>query len=612
MVDYKGIEYAIWLEEKHFSEFGGVMSVNYKSYEFRVYEHISQLDKLLHEGEKVEELRQWQSDVEKLRRDFETKHFRVAVVGEFNRGKTTFVNALLGREILPADYLPTTAAISRITYGDTPGACIIMKDGQRKSVPIEELAEHVTKLSVSSAENAARIQEAVVEYPSLFCRNGVDLIDTPGMNDEDDLNQVTISRLEGIDLAIVAVDATLPFSMTECAFTVQLLESPQVCQIVIVVTKIDMIRERERQKLMDFMMNRIREDVRERLLRGHSEDSAILRKYHNIFDSPHVFAVSGVEALEALSCNDMELFEKSGFRLLNDRLPQIIMSSQNSSVILGTERELNRMIQKYRGWLLQRPAEGQLNEMKTAFAQTGYGMAAEAFEWSEDYDKEFLPDTKKWFQELRKEYIGALGEMKVLSYEELRRVFLPVTQRLFRQVNHRIHEAEQAYLARYWENRLRPLGTELCRKLNELLQPFSEIYRTAISELEGLPDYFMLQEVDSEIQHFYWIHSPIPDGRTLGSDWNVMGYVDPVIQKSLSDYRDRRQEQVAQLIVQSKRRLNDQIQKIVRDVFARTADYVGRLQNGEEEKRVSSLLDRLEQLDKDGRELQEKFLAEAE
>ena len=203
------------------------MSINYKSYEFRVYKHISQLDELLREIENADELKKWQTEVTKLRQSFEAKRFRVAVVGEFNRGKTTFVNALLGREILPADYLPTTAAINRITYSDQPSACVIMKNGDRKPVLIEELAEYVTKFSTASAENAAQIQEAVLEYPSLFCRNGVDLIDTPGMNDEDDMNQVTISRLEDIDLAIVAVDASMPFSMTECAFTAQLLESPQ-------------------------------------------------------------------------------------------------------------------------------------------------------------------------------------------------------------------------------------------------------------------------------------------------------------------------------------------------------------------------------------------------
>lgn len=585
------------------------MSVNFKSYEFRVYEHISQLDKLLHEGGNTEELRRWQSEVAKLREDFETKHFRVAVVGEFNRGKTTFVNALLGKEILPADYLPTTAAINRITYSDSPSAYIIMKDGQRKPVWIEELAEYVTKLSAASMEKASQIQEAVLEYPSLFCRNGVDLIDTPGMNDEDDMNQVTISRLEGIDLAIVAVDASMPFSMTECAFTVQLLESPQICQIIIVVTKIDMIRERERQKLIDFMVERIKEDVKARLLQVHAGDSEIMKKYHAIFDNPCVFAVSGVEALEALSCNNMELFEKSGFRQLNDRLPQIIMSSQNSNVILSAERELNRLICRYREWLQQYPVEQQLNEMKASFAQISYETAANAFSWTDDQMSCFLIEVKTWLPVLRKEFAKALGEMKELSYEELKRVILPVIKQLFQQVNTGLHEAESEYLDLYWKRDLEPLCHDLCRKQKELLQPFPEIYQAVAPDLDGLPEYFMLKEKDTEIQNFYWIHTPMPDRDKLGTDWNVMGYINPVIQEALTDYRNRRQDQIMRLIELSRQRLDDQIQKIVREVFARTADYIESWSG--EKGTVHSLLERLEQLEKDIRELKEKFLTEA-
>lgn len=583
------------------------MSVNYKSYEFRVYEHISQLDKLLHEMGSANKLKQLQSEVVELRRDFESKHFRVAVVGEFNRGKTTFVNALLGKEILPADYLPTTAAINRITYSDNPSAYIIMKNGQKKSVPIEELAEYVTKLSAAATENASQIQEAVLEYPSLFCRNGVDLIDTPGMNDEDNMNQVTISRLEGIDLAIVAVDSSIPFSMTECAFTVQLLESEQVCQIIIVATKIDMIRERERQKLIDYMVDRIREDVKTRLSQTYDEDSEIMQKYHAIFDNPCVFAVSGMEALEALSRNNMELFEKSGFRQLNDKLPQIIMSSQNSSVILSAERELDKLICKYREWLdNQHSEEQQLNNMKASFAQTSYETAAKAFAMPETAS--FLPDEEEMFLDIRKKFLLALGEMKVLTYEELRRVFLPVTKELFQNVNIQCHAAERDYLEHYKENILKPLGDELYQKLESLLQPFPEMYQIIAPELAALPEYMVLKETEG-VQDFYWLHSPMPDMKALGTEWNVMAYVDPVIREALADYKNRRWKQTAQQFGQAKQQLDDWIQTLVRGVYDKTAKYIEQQQKNKE--KVPLLLERLQQLEKDSLELRDRFLAEA-
>ena len=585
------------------------MSVNFKSYEFQVYEHISRLDKLLHERGGTDGLKQLQSEVIKLRHNFESKRFRVAVVGEFNRGKTTFVNALLGKELLPADYLPTTAAINRITYSDNPNAYIIMKNGQKKSVMIEELAEYVTKLSAAATENASQIQEAVIEYPSLFCRNGVDLIDTPGMNDEDDMNQVTVSRLEGIDLAIVAVDATMPFSMTECAFTVQLLESPQVCQIIIVATKIDMIRERERQKLIDYMVDRIREDVKMRLSQTYAEDSGIMQKYHAIFDKPCVFAVSGVEALEALSCNNMELFEKSGFRQLNDKLPQIIMSSQNSSVILSAERELDKLIHKYREWIgKQQSTEQQLHEMKASFAQVSYETTAKVFILPESEASRFLPDEEEMFLDIRKKFIRALGEMKALSYEELKGHFIPVIKEQFKEINTRCHAAECAYLEHYQKEILEPLGNGLRQNLDELLHPFPEIYRVMEPEFAALPRYFMLEEAE-EIQDFYWLNSPLPDMRALGTEWNVMAYVDPVIREALADYKKRRWQQIIQMFRQAKERLDNWIQELVREVYNQTTGCIEQIHKNKEKEQF--LLGRLQQLERDSQELRERFAAEA-
>ena len=588
------------------------MSVNYKSYEYRVYEHISQLDKLLYEGDCPEELKQYRCEVERLRRDFETKHFRVAVVGEFNRGKTTFVNALLGKELLPAEYLPTTAAINRITYSDSPNAYVIMKNGQKKPVPMEELAEYVTKLSAASSENAAQVQEAVLEYPSLFCRNGVDLIDTPGMNDEDDMNQRTISRLESIDLAIVAVDASMPFSMTECAFTVQLLESPQVCQIIIVVTKIDMIRERERQKLIDFMVDRVREDVKARLGKTYAENSEVMCKYHAMFDRPLVFAVSGVEALEALACNDMELFEKSGFRKLNDRLPQIIMISQNSNVILNTERELKELIRKYREWIQRpRPTEQALNELKASFGQIVFEAASGVFILPQTETEPYMPDQESLFLEIRKKFIQALGEMKVLTYEELKRVFLPVTIEMFRQVNTQCKEKVSSYLEAYQEKELTPLRQNLNLRLSKLLEPYPELQQAVSLEMDELQACFGWRETDAAIQDFYWIHSLMPEMGRLGEEWNVMGYVDPVIQEALEDYKNRCRNQIVQLYGQSKQRLTDQIRKLVGALASQTGDYIERLNSDAEKEKMSLLLDRLGQLERDGEKLKEKFLAES-
>ena len=104
--------------------------------------------------------------LEESRKKLESRNFSVGILGEFKRGKSSFINALLGREILPVDALPTTATLNRITYGALPRAYLRYKDEKVEEVEIGELSRYVTKLTQESEDAASRIEEAVVEYPS--------------------------------------------------------------------------------------------------------------------------------------------------------------------------------------------------------------------------------------------------------------------------------------------------------------------------------------------------------------------------------------------------------------------------------------------------------------
>src|ERR1044072_883527 len=101
------------------------------------------------------EMRSADELLDKIIKDIEEHCFRVAVVGEFRRGKSTFINALLGRAVLPSDILPTTATLNRVTYGDHPHVLIRFRkqDGQAartEEVPLHELTNYVTKITPTS------------------------------------------------------------------------------------------------------------------------------------------------------------------------------------------------------------------------------------------------------------------------------------------------------------------------------------------------------------------------------------------------------------------------------------------------------------------------------
>jgi len=191
------------------------------------------------------ELHEVVEHVDTLLLQHEHLNFNVAVVGEFKRGKSTLINALLRRQVLPANVLPCSATLNRITYGIHPLVEIHYRerDGQPGSVEqitIEQLAEYVTKLTPESERRAADIEEAIVQYPLELCKNGVDIIDTPGLNDEDNMTAITSSVLQRTDAAIFVILSTSPFSETEKEFLNNML-TEDLAQVLFVVNRIDSI-----------------------------------------------------------------------------------------------------------------------------------------------------------------------------------------------------------------------------------------------------------------------------------------------------------------------------------------------------------------------------------
>lgn len=246
-------------------------------------------------------------DAAALRARVEERRFTVAVVGDFRRGKSTFLNALLGRAILPSDVAPTTATVNRVTWGTRPGAELRFHDGRpAQAIPIGELAEHVTKLTGDAAARAAEIREAVVTWPVSFCRNDVDLLDTPGLGDEATMTAVTLRQLPHVDAAILVVMADSPFSETEGEF-LDRLYAEGVTELLFVVSALDRIRrpaDRERvvASIRDRIATRIRRIADTRFPTGGADHAAFLARRGD----PRVFGVSALTALEARQAESAE------------------------------------------------------------------------------------------------------------------------------------------------------------------------------------------------------------------------------------------------------------------------------------------------------------------
>ena len=330
------------------------MPSKYVELSYRLYSLLVRMKSLLEVRGECAGTSTWTNQIDEQIRHIESHKFRVAVVGEFKRGKSSLINALLERDVLPADVLPTTATFNRVTYGDVPLAYLTLKDGSRVDIPIDSLAEHITKLSDASAENARRIEEAVVAFPSMFCKNDVELIDTPGLNDDEEMTRLTVSHLQDVDLAIITISATMPFSDTEADLTVKLLETDSVCRVLFAVTMIDQVDEEDRERLLNSVRTRIQEKVLRRLHESCDEGDPVFRKYEACVAEPMIYALSAKDAARARSLQDAELFEASGYLRFMRELPDVLMTSQATDMTLNAVNVYGGILRSARAWIGQR------------------------------------------------------------------------------------------------------------------------------------------------------------------------------------------------------------------------------------------------------------------
>lgn len=299
--------------------------------EFLLHEQLLTLESIAaqySEGEKyIPEIRNTMSQLS-------SRLYRVAVIGEFKRGKSSLVNAIIGSEVLPTDILPMTATITRVTYGNQRKILIQYKDGHTEEQTVEQLLDYATKYDAQKEKIASSIREIVVYYPSVFCQNHIDILDTPGLNDNEPMTEVTLSVLGEVDAAIVVISANHPMSLTEKNLILSLIEQRQIRHLVFVVTHIDAASQRkeEQDRIIQFVSERISSDVLQMAEDKFKSDVFLFEKAKKILQSPDLFGVSSVQAIEGFVQDDWDLLEKSRFPHFKSELLALLTSAQNMDI----------------------------------------------------------------------------------------------------------------------------------------------------------------------------------------------------------------------------------------------------------------------------------------
>lgn len=198
--------------------------------------------------------------IEQITKDVARDKFTVAVVGEFSRGKSTFINRLLGKDILPTGDMPTTALPTRVRYNPKEVLAAFDEKGRRmKAVPLSEEAwEGLTTDHFGGDDPKGTV---VIGAPSPWLmRSGIELMDTPGAGDlEEDRIKVISDALLQADAAVIAISATLPLSMSEKFFIEQRLIAHKTPFMMIIVTKMDQIPVSRRNDMLDYFAAKLKQ-----------------------------------------------------------------------------------------------------------------------------------------------------------------------------------------------------------------------------------------------------------------------------------------------------------------------------------------------------------------
>lgn len=191
--------------------------------------------------------------VDKLRAD----RFNLVVVGEFNHGKTTFVNALLGTSALPVGVTPTTATIHHVSYADAPIAELVKGDGTKESLPFGELK----MLAVGEGERDD-VKHVEVGYPAELLRERIVLVDTPGVNDLClQRADITYKYIPQSDAVLFVIDAGQPLKESERLFLKDKLLGQSRDKIIFVVAKADIWTDAERDEALAYVRGELAKHI---------------------------------------------------------------------------------------------------------------------------------------------------------------------------------------------------------------------------------------------------------------------------------------------------------------------------------------------------------------
>lgn len=178
----------------------------------------------------------------------------VAVLGAFKAGKSSFLNALIGRDVMPVDVLPATAVVTRVVHGPADRVVVRRLSGAAFEVPAERLADFVTERGNPGNEKGVALVD--VELAALGGYGGVRFVDTPGLGSVFTHNtKAAMEWLPRVGGALLAVSASHPLSEQDVALLRDVCRHTP--EVAILLTKADLVPEEQRDAVVEFLHRQV-------------------------------------------------------------------------------------------------------------------------------------------------------------------------------------------------------------------------------------------------------------------------------------------------------------------------------------------------------------------
>ena len=254
------------------------------------------------------------------------ENLRVLVMGKFSSGKSTFLNGLLGRPLLPMKAIPTTAVIGEIRYSDTEKIVLLPKKGkwQGGDTPFEisasELGKYITIDHADGDSKENPFEKVFINSPLAICKNGIEFVDSPGLDDPTSHDSVTKEYLPTADAIIYCMNSQAAYSAKD-KDEIEALRSLGYTSIIFVLTYFDVLQENG-----EMMGTNDAQTTKEHIIKT-------LTPLTDLGENG-IFFVNSLAAIKGKVQHDAVMLQKSNFPVVEKRMEEILVNERGRLKII--------------------------------------------------------------------------------------------------------------------------------------------------------------------------------------------------------------------------------------------------------------------------------------